>query len=167
MPKLLESKTFIQFFDLDPKGRTKEMSENTAAKWLLLEGNGVLESLRKWAEEHYPDAPQVYQRSFAGLMEYFGTGAYGGYGTESLRKERYAESKAYAFYRQMADKLSVEQMTEAMIWFVASHLLQKVPLEERTEDTIKEAVDLLEATKSSFKSKQVAEARKKLEGLIK
>ncbi len=167
MLKLVDSKTFIQFFYLDSKGETQGMPENTAARWLILERKGVLESLRRWAAEHYPDAPTIYQCSFAGLVEYFATGMYGGYGTESLQKERYAESKAYAFYRQMADKLSPEQMTEAMIWFVASHLLQKAPLEAETEAAIKETVDLLEATKASFKSQQVARARRELEGLLK
>ena len=57
-------------------------------------------------------------------------------------------------------------MTIAMIWFVASHILQKAPMEDENLEKIKRAVQLLENSKSSFKSKQVAEARKILEEVL-
>ena len=166
MPKLLESKKFIEFFELDTKNETTSLSNEGADKWLMSKMFELDESLRKWAEVHYPNAPTVDHCCFAGLIAYFATGVYGGYGTENNQKERFAEHKAYEFYNHMQNRLSPEDMTVAMIYFVASHILQKPPLEVEVQDKIKEAAKLLEDSKKSFKSQQVAAARKILQGIL-
>ena len=66
----------------------------------------------------------------------------------------------------MQDKLSVENMTDALIYFTASHILQRSPLEEEVAERIKSAVTLLEDSKKSFRSKQIAEARRSLNEII-
>jgi len=163
MPKLLDSKTFIQFFELDGKKETDGLSARATDKWLMWKQPDITESLLKWAEDSYPSASHLDHCSFAGLVAYFATGGYGGYGTVNVQKERFAEQKAYGFYNHLYDKLSAEDMTIAMIWFVASHILQKAPMEDEKLEKIKRAIRLLEDSKSSFKSKQIAEARKILE----
>lgn len=165
MPKLLDSKTFIQFFELDKDNETASLSDEATDKWLLWKQFDFTESLRKWAEEKYPNAPHLYHCCFAGLIAYFATGAYGGYGTEYVQKERFAEHKAYEFYTRLHKVLSPEQMTIAMIYFIISHLLQKSPMEAETQEKVKRAIALLEDSKKNFKSKQIAEARKILEGI--
>ena len=111
MPKLLDSKTFIQFFELDKDNETASLSDEATDKWLLWKQFDFTESLRKWAEEKYPNAPHLYHCCFAGLIAYFATGAYGGYGTEYVQKERFAEHKAYEFYTRLHKVLSPEEMT--------------------------------------------------------
>lgn len=165
MPKLFDSKTFIQFFELDKDNETTSLSAEATDKWLMWKQFDFTEDLRKWAEEKYPNAPHLYHCCFAGLIAYFATGAYGGYGTENVQKERFAEHKAYEFYTRLHEELSPEQMTVALIYFTISHLLQKSPMEDETEEKIKKAIELLEDSKKSFKSKQIAEARKILEGI--
>ncbi len=163
MSVLLEGKTFIRFFKLDPKRETDGLSDEAIFKWLLWHHTEITEALREWAKGKYPDAPENYKNSFASLIACLATGAYGGYPTENSQKERYAEHKVYDFYRNMLGILKKEEMTIAIIYFVASHLLQKSPLEEDTEEKLQEAIRLLEVSKSSFKSKQIAKARKLLE----
>ena len=165
MPKLLESKTFIQFFELDKDNETANLSAEATDRWLMWNQFDLTEDLRKWAEEKYPNTPRLYHCCFAGLIAYFATGGYGGYGTENVQKERFAEHKAYEFYTRLHEVLSPEQMTIALIYFIISHLLLKSPMEDETQGRIKEAIKLLEDTKKSFKSKQIAEARKILEGI--
>lgn len=165
MPKILHPKTVINFLNLDSNNETLCLSEEASYQWLFQRHNMLTEALHKWATVNYPNAGVLYHCSFAGLVAYFATGAYGGYGTQSLQKERYAESKTYEFYNHLHDKLSGEDLTIAIIYFVASHLLQKAPLEKETAETIQGAVEILRASKKSFKSKQVAEARKSLEKL--
>ena len=163
---ILESRRFIEFFELDKKGETSGLSELATGKWISLRYSEILDSICKWAREKFPDANEIYVRSFASLISHFATGAYGGFGTLNLQKERYAESKAYYFYNNMHNVLSEKEMTDAIIYFTASHILQKAPLERTTVEKIEFAVEKLKETKKSFKSQQIAEARKILEGLL-
>ena len=165
MPKLLDSKTFIQFFELDKDNETADLSSKATDKWLMWKQFDFTEDLRKWAEENYPNASHLYHCCFAGLIAYLATGGYGGYGTENVQKERFAEHKAYEFYTCLHEVLSPEQMTIAMIYFIVSHLLQRSPMEDETQEKIKRAIELLEDSKKNFKSRQIAEARKILEGI--
>lgn len=165
MPKILESTTFIEYFDLDKKGETGNLSEKATYMWLIRNHSEVTSALLKWSEEKYPNAPHLDHLCFAGLVAYFATGAYSGFGTENVQKERFAEHKAYEFYTHLHEKLSPEQMTLALIEFLISHLLLKSPIEDGDFKKIKRAIALLEDSKKSFKSKQIAEARKILEGI--
>lgn len=162
---MLQPKTFIQFFGLDEGANP--IPEGGEYMWLVNNQSHVSEKILGWTREKYPNTPDIYRCSFAGLMVYLATGFYSGYGTEKLQKERFAEQKAYIHYRYLQDELKLpeELITKLMVSFVESHLLLKSPLEEGDREKLQEAIELLEASKKSFKSKQVAAARKILEGI--
>ena len=165
MPKLFDGRTFIDFFKLDENNETLNLSSEAIDMWLKSNQFGFTEDLCKWAKEKYPNAPHLYHCCFAGLIAYFATGVYGGYGTERVQKERFAENKAYEFFTCLHEMLSPEQMTIALIYFTISHLLQESPMDAETEAKIKEAIRVLKNSKSSFTSTQVANARRILEGI--
>jgi len=165
MKNMLENKTFIRFFELDEKGATAQLSTEGRYLWLVKNYNDILKSIYNWTKKNYPHTPHVYRCSFATLMVYFATDVYGGYGTENVKKERYAEHKAYEYYKQLLNNanLSEEDMTISLIFFVASHILQICPLEEETQNQINQAIKLLKDSKKTSKSKEVAKAREILE----
>jgi hypothetical protein len=56
-----------------------------------------LEAARIYAERVWPEAENVDRCSYAGLVAYFATGWYGGYGTDEYQKERQVEALIHAF----------------------------------------------------------------------
>lgn len=54
----------------------------------------LLEDIKTYIENKYPQKSHKDHCSYAGLMEYALTGWYGGYGTENYIKEREIENKA-------------------------------------------------------------------------
>lgn len=128
MPKLMQAKKFIEIFDL---GELKSedfpeitVQSVTAEKYVMLMYNDCLASVRAWAEKKYPQATVRDQCSFAGLVLYYATGAYGGYGTETYKKERIAERKINAFYNQNVSAMPPEDMTEKIIELCAEYILK-------------------------------------------
>lgn len=51
----------------------------------------------RWAEAEYPEASNLDRCSFAGLLAYYVTGWYGGYGTESYDREEHVQSLILLF----------------------------------------------------------------------
>lgn len=95
MPKYLETKSFVEKFEL---GTVKN--------------------------EQFPEAGIKDHCSFAGLIMYFATGAYGGYGTELYEKERIAERKVHAFYGDNFRTMSAQEVTEKAIEMCIENILK-------------------------------------------
>ena len=167
--EILDRKYVKKFFGLDelkseeyPFLREGDVPE---AKYWSLRYDEYLKAVKAWAHSQFPQAEEIDCCSFAALVLYFATGIYGGWGTERYTKERYAEAKAYSFYSNACDGLNSKQASCAIIYLLVSHLLQKMPPDEKFKQGLEDAIRLLEESKKHFKSRQVAEARKILEGL--
>lgn len=133
MPKYLVTKDFIAKFELEtvknehfPDVTIESVLGNDTSEFnfLMLMYDLYLEKIKEWAENNYPEAGIKDQCSFAGLVMYFATGAYGGYGTELYEKERIAEQKVHAFYRDNFRTMSAQEVTEKAIEMCIENILK-------------------------------------------
>ena len=133
MPKYLETKSFVEKFELGtvkneqfPDVTIESVLGNNSSEFnfLMLMYDLYLEKIKEWAEKNYPEAGIKDHCSFAGLIMYFATGAYGGYGTELYEKERIAERKVHAFYGDTFRTMSAQEVTEKAIEMCIENILK-------------------------------------------
>lgn len=91
--RLFDPATVRQFFDLPSDPAT----DAALAQGRLLSPGTFDEAVARWAEERYPDADPIDRYSFAALVAELTTGMYGGWGTESYKREEQARDLVLAF----------------------------------------------------------------------
>lgn len=128
MPKLMETKSFIRIFNLEDvtKGDfpTVTWEKIPEEKYVMLMYDKYLEKVKEWAEKNYSEAEHKDCCSFASLVLYFATGAYGGYGTELYEKERIAERNVDTFYKQNFRTMSAQDMTQKLVDLCVEYILK-------------------------------------------
>jgi len=128
MPKIMETKSFIRIFNLENVTNddfpTATLENIPKEKYLMFMYDQYLEKVKEWAERNYPEAAHKDCCSFAGLVLYYATGAYGGYGTELYEKERIAERKINAFYNQNFRTMSAQDMTQKLVDLCVEYILK-------------------------------------------
>lgn len=126
--KYFLTKTFVEKFELEtvkneqfPNVTIESVPED---KYLMLMYEPYLEKVKEWAERNYPEVEHKDRCSFAGLVMYFATGMYGGYGTALYEKERIAERKVQYFFRENFRKMSAQEVTEKAIDMCIENILK-------------------------------------------
>ena len=91
---------------------------------MMLMYDQYLEKVKEWAEKNYPSASLKDQCAFAGLVLYFATGMYGGYGTELYEKERIAERKVNNYFSKNFKTTAPDELTKKLVELCIEYILK-------------------------------------------